>query len=107
MFLQDTLKSPPAENKTMKKATLAGVSITTVFYFLCGCLGYVAFGNDAPGDILTDFGFYEPYWLVDLANFCVIVHLVGAFQVIVLSHKEPWLGACEDRLLLTFCTLLT
>jgi len=29
--IQDTLKSPPAENKTMKKATVLGVSVTTLF----------------------------------------------------------------------------
>lgn len=81
MVVQDTVRSPPAENKVMRKANLIGVSTTTMFYFLCGCLGYIAFGNNAPGNILTDFGFYEPYWLVDFANFCVLIHLVGAFQV--------------------------
>ena len=82
MIVQDTVKSPPAENKVMKKATLIGVSTTTIFYLVCGSLGYIAFGNNAPGNMLTDFGFYEPYWLVDFANMCVLVHLVGAFQVI-------------------------
>jgi amino acid permease len=79
--IQDTVKSPPAENKTMKKATLLGVSTTTAFYMLCGCLGYAAFGNAAPGNMLTGFGFYEPYWLIDFANVCIVVHLVGAYQV--------------------------
>ncbi|XP_020249495.1 amino acid permease 4-like [Asparagus officinalis] len=89
--IQDTVRSPPAENKVMKKATLIGVSTTTTFYFLCGCLGYIAFGNKAPGNILTDFGFYEPYWLVDFANLCVVVHLVGAFQV----YSQPLFAAFE------------
>ena len=79
--IQDTVRSPPAENKTMKKATLVGVSTTTAFYMLCGCLGYAAFGNGAKGNILTGFGFYEPYWLIDFANVCIVVHLVGAYQV--------------------------
>lgn len=65
----------------MKRASLIGVSTTTTFYLLCGCLGYAAFGSNAPGDILTGFGFYEPYWLVDIGNLCVVIHLVGAFQV--------------------------
>ncbi|CAA6670761.1 unnamed protein product [Spirodela intermedia] len=38
------------------------------------------FGSSAPGNLLTGFGFYEPYWLVDFANACVILHLVGAYQ---------------------------
>ncbi|XP_073013179.1 amino acid permease 6-like [Typha latifolia] len=79
--IQDTLKSPPPENKTMKKATFYGLGLTTVFYLLLSCIGYAAFGNDAPGNILTGFGFYEPFWLVDIANICVIVHLIGAYQV--------------------------
>ncbi|KAM0011086.1 putative amino acid transporter, transmembrane domain-containing protein [Helianthus debilis subsp. tardiflorus] len=79
--IQDTLKSYPPENKVMKKASLAGVSTTTVFYVLCGCLGYAAFGNDAPGNFLTGFGFYEPFWLIDFANVCIAIHLIGAYQV--------------------------
>lgn len=65
----------------MKKASLAGVSTTTVFYILCGGIGYAAFGNKAHGDLLTDFGFYEPYWLIDFANACIVLHLIAAYQV--------------------------
>lgn len=79
--IQDTLRAPPAENRTMKRASLYGLSMTTVFYLLLGCTGYAAFGDDAPGNILTGFAFYEPFWLVDIANVCVIVHLIGAYQV--------------------------
>ncbi|XP_010553668.1 PREDICTED: amino acid permease 1-like [Tarenaya hassleriana] len=79
--IQDTLRSSPAENKAMKRASLVGVSTTTLFYVLCGCVGYAAFGNEAPGDFLTDFGFYEPFWLIDFANACIAFHLIGAYQV--------------------------
>ena len=65
----------------MKKATFYGLGLTTIFYLLLGCIGYATFGNNAPGNILTGFGFYEPFWLVDMANVCVIVHLIGAYQV--------------------------
>ena len=90
--IQDTVKAPPAENKTMRKANLMGVSTTTAFYMLCGCLGYSAFGNDAPGNMLTGFGFYEPYWLIDFANVCIVVHLVGAYQV----YCQPIYAAVES-----------
>ncbi|XP_040385779.1 amino acid permease 6-like [Oryza brachyantha] len=95
--IQDTLRSPPAENKTMKRASLYGLSMTTVFYLLLGCTGYAAFGNDAPGNILTGFAFYEPFWLVDLANICVIVHLIGAYQVFaqpIFARLESYV-ACQ------------
>ncbi|CAA2997572.1 amino acid permease 3-like [Olea europaea subsp. europaea] len=91
--IQDTIKSPPAEYKTMKKATSLSIAITTVFYLLCGCMGYAAFGDEAPGNLLTGFGFYDPYWLLDIANIAIVVHLVGAYQVYcqpLFAFVEKW-----------------
>ncbi|KAL0310906.1 UNVERIFIED_CONTAM: putative amino acid permease 7 [Sesamum angustifolium] len=91
--IQDTLKSPPPENQTMKKATVASILITTFFYLCCGCFGYAAFGDQTPGNLLTGFGFYEPYWLVDFANACIILHLIGGYQVYsqpVFAYAERW-----------------
>ncbi|KAF5806299.1 putative amino acid transporter, transmembrane domain-containing protein [Helianthus annuus] len=79
--IQDTIKSPPAEYKTMKKATMISVVTTTIFYMFCGCFGYAAFGDMAPGNLLTGFGFYNPFWLLDIANAAIVIHLVGAYQV--------------------------
>lgn len=67
----------------MKKANAISMLTTTVFYMLYGCVGYAAFGNDAPGNMLTGFGFYEPFWLIDLANIFIVIHLVGAYQVLI------------------------
>ncbi|KAL3619558.1 Amino acid permease 6 [Castilleja foliolosa] len=89
--IQDTLKSQPPENKVMKKASFVGVATTTLFYVLCGCVGYAAFGNDAPGNFLTGFGFYEPFWLIDFANVCIAIHLIGAYQV----FAQPIFGFVE------------
>ncbi|KAL9357543.1 hypothetical protein Peur_050796 [Populus x canadensis] len=79
--IQDTVKSPPSEAKTMRKATLLSVAVTTLFYMFCGCFGYAAFGDMSPGNLLTGFGFYNPYWLLDIANAAIVIHLVGAYQV--------------------------
>ncbi|XP_068647918.1 amino acid permease 3-like [Aristolochia californica] len=94
--IQDTVKSPPSEAKTMKKATLFSVSVTTLFYMLCGCMGYAAFGDAAPSNLLTGFGFFNPYWLLDIANAAIVVHLVGAYQVFVqplFAFIENWAAA--------------
>lgn len=72
----------------MKKSSLIGITISTIFYSLCGLLGYGAFGNKAPGNFLTGFGFYEPYWLVDIGNLFIIIHLVGAYQVNYLFYEQ-------------------
>lgn len=76
---QDTIRNPPSEVKQMKRATFIGVSTTTCFYMAVAIAGYAAFGDNAPGNLLT--GFTSPYWLVDFANTCVVIHLVGAYQV--------------------------
>ncbi|KAK8949557.1 Amino acid permease 2 [Platanthera zijinensis] len=92
--IQDTLKSPPPENRTMKKASFFGIGLTTIFYLSLGCVGYGAFGNEAPGNILTGFGFFEPFWLVDIANICIVVHLLGAYQV----YAQPIFARFEKEI---------
>ncbi|KZV33204.1 putative amino acid permease 7-like [Dorcoceras hygrometricum] len=89
--IMDTLKSYPPEKATMKKASFLAVIITTFFYFCCGGFGYAAFGDSTPGNLLTGFGFYEPYWLVDFANACVVLHLVGGYQV----FSQPLFASVE------------
>ncbi|KAJ1415530.1 Amino acid transporter, transmembrane domain [Sesbania bispinosa] len=89
--IQDTLASPPPENKTMKKASMIAIFITTFFYLCCACFGYAAFGNQTPGNLLTGFGFYEPYWLIDFANACIILHLVGGYQI----YSQPIYSAVD------------
>ncbi|XP_051114791.1 probable amino acid permease 7 [Andrographis paniculata] len=92
--IQDTLKSPPPENKTMKKASTAAILITSFFFLCCGCFGYAAFGSQAPGNLLTGFGFYEPYWLIDLANACIVLHLVGGYQI----YSQPLFAVAERQI---------
>ncbi|KAL0406583.1 UNVERIFIED_CONTAM: putative amino acid permease 7 [Sesamum latifolium] len=92
--IEDTLKAPPPENKTMKKASTVAILITSFFFLCCGCFGYAAFGNEAPGNLLTDFGFYEPYWLVDIANACIVLHLVGGYQI----YSQPLFAVAERQI---------
>ncbi|KAG5031142.1 hypothetical protein JHK85_015124 [Glycine max] len=80
--IMDTLKSYPPECKQMKKANVLGITTMTILFLLCGSLGYAAFGDDTPGNILTGFGFYEPFWLVALGNVCIVIHMIGAYQVL-------------------------
>jgi hypothetical protein len=91
---QDTIRAPPpSEAKVMKNATRLSVMTTTVFYMLCGCMGYAAFGDAAPDNLLTGFGFYEPFWLLDIANVAIVIHLVGAYQVFcqpIFAFVERW-----------------
>ncbi|KAF8031227.1 hypothetical protein BT93_D0435 [Corymbia citriodora subsp. variegata] len=79
--IQDTVRSPPPEARTMKKAMSIGLIVITLFYMLCGCMGYAAFGDSAPGHLLASFGFFNPYWLVNIANLAIVIHLVCAYQM--------------------------
>ncbi|GLT56915.1 hypothetical protein SLA2020_299270 [Shorea laevis] len=78
--IQDIIRSPPSESKAMKKASMISVAVTTIFYMLYGCVGYAAFGDLSPENLLTGFGFYNPFWLLDIANATIVIHLVGAYQ---------------------------
>ncbi|ESR35986.1 hypothetical protein CICLE_v100286921mg, partial [Citrus x clementina] len=80
---------------------LSGLSIlAAVMSFAYSSIGLglaiakiTAFGDKAPGNFLTGFGFYEPFWLVDFANMCIVVHLVGAYQVFcqpIFTTVENW-----------------
>lgn len=77
----------------MKKATLISVAVTTIFYMSCGCFGYAAFGDSSPGNLLTGFGFYNPYWLLDIANAAIVIHLIGAYQV----YCQPLFAFIEKK----------
>ncbi|KAL6909833.1 hypothetical protein ACP4OV_001492 [Aristida adscensionis] len=79
--IQETLRSPPAEGKTMKKASLYSLAISTMFYLLLGSAGYAALGDGAPGNILDGVAFREPFWLMYIANACVVVHFLAGYQV--------------------------
>ncbi|KAK7311522.1 hypothetical protein RJT34_09725 [Clitoria ternatea] len=93
MEIQNTIKSLPSESKTMKKATFISVAITTIFYMLCGSSGYGAFGDSSPGNILTGFGFYNPHWLIDIANAAIVIHLIGSYQV----YSQPLFAFVEKN----------
>ena len=82
----------------MKKATLFSITVITVFYLLCGCIGYASFGDLPPGNLLTGFGFYNPYWLLDIANIAIVVHLLGAYQVYIVIYT------LEQQLEINCCT---
>ncbi|XP_031255164.1 amino acid permease 8-like [Pistacia vera] len=91
--IQNTLRSSPPANKVMKKANVIATFTATTLNMVCGCLGYAALGNHQPGNMLTGFGFYEPFWLIDLANFFIVVHLMGAYQVVA----QPVFSSVESR----------
>lgn len=98
--MQDTIRRPQkgSEASQMKKATTLAIFITTGFYMAVGTMGYGAFGDGAPTNLLTGFGFFNPYWLIDIANVFIMIHLVGAYQVWVCLHALGLLGLAQCRM---------
>ena len=50
--MQDTIKGPKEGKKAMQ-ATWVSLLVTSGFYMSIGTIGYAAFGNDAPGNLIT------------------------------------------------------
>jgi hypothetical protein len=61
-------------------------------------MGYAAFGDLSPGNLLTGFGFYNPYWLLDIANAAIVIHLIGAYQV----YCQPLFAFIEKQASIQF-----
>ncbi|KAK2632317.1 hypothetical protein EUGRSUZ_L01721 [Eucalyptus grandis] len=95
-----TIRSPPSGSKTMKKASLVSIAVATLVYMLYGCIGFAVSGNMVPRNLLTEFGFYKPSWLVNIANGALVIHLIGAFQV----YCQPLFTFVEEEAVRKFST---
>ena len=72
----------------MRKSLFSSMFFISGLKLVIGCLGYSAFGQQVPVNILTKkgtVGFFNPDWLIAAANICVVVRIMGSFQVILLS----------------------
>jgi hypothetical protein len=83
--IQATIPSTPEKpsKSPMWRGVLVAYMVVAACYFPVSLVGYWAYGNNAKllvdGNILT----FEasPVWLVVVANFMVIVHVMGSYQV--------------------------
>ncbi|KAG0460116.1 hypothetical protein HPP92_023244 [Vanilla planifolia] len=76
--VQNTLKSPPPENQTMKSFDGIHHHRHPVLPLL-RMLRIRRLRRDTPGNLLTGFESH-PNRLVDFANACIVLHLVGGYQ---------------------------
>ncbi|XP_035546657.1 amino acid permease 3-like [Juglans regia] len=92
--IEDTVKSPPSEAETMKKATGLSLILTTFVSMLHGCFHFAAFGNKSRPVFLLH-GFYKPYWLLDMiASAAFVIQFSGGYQIYLL----PILAMVEETL---------
>ncbi|KAL0054435.1 hypothetical protein WJX82_008773 [Trebouxia sp. C0006] len=82
--VQDTIRAPPSEESQMRKSIFSSMFFISGLKLAIGCLGFSAFGQQVPVNILTKsgtVGFFNPDWLIDVANVCVVVRIMGSYQV--------------------------
>ncbi|KAG6626249.1 hypothetical protein CIPAW_15G035500 [Carya illinoinensis] len=92
--IMDTIKSPPSEAETMKKATRRSLILTTFVSMLHGCLLFAAFGNNVSPVFLLH-GFYKSYWLLDMiASATIVIQFAGGYQI----YLQPILAMVEETL---------
>ncbi len=74
----------------MRKSIFSSMFFISGLKLAIGCFGYSAFGQQVPVNILTKkgtVGFFNPDWLIDIANVCVVVRIMGSYQVSQLSFS--------------------
>ncbi|EFN51990.1 hypothetical protein CHLNCDRAFT_32765 [Chlorella variabilis] len=80
MEIQDTLRQPPRAVHTMTSAVRVAVTAAFGFYISSAIACYSALGNGVPGMVLQ--GFEDaPEWILVVANICIVIHMVTAWQV--------------------------
>lgn len=78
--IQDTLRQPPKAERTMSKAVWVAVTAAFGFYISSAVACYSALGDDVPGEVLQGFE-QAPDWVMVLANFFIVIHMITAWQV--------------------------
>jgi amino acid permease len=79
--IQATLPSTEARPSkiAMWRGVLVAYIVVAMCYFPVALTGYWSFGNQIQGNILLSLG--KPRWLIATANFFVVIHVTGSYQV--------------------------
>ncbi|KAL5717744.1 hypothetical protein ACHQM5_010712 [Ranunculus cassubicifolius] len=79
--IQATIPSTPEapSKKPMWKGVVVAYIVVAICYFPVAFIGYYIFGNEVEDNILISL--QKPTWLIAAANFFVIVHVVGSYQI--------------------------
>ncbi|CAB4310969.1 unnamed protein product [Prunus armeniaca] len=79
--IQATIPSTPEKpsKKPMWKGVLVAYVVVALCYFPVALIGYWVFGNNVEDNILISL--QKPRWLIAVANFFVVIHVIGSYQV--------------------------
>ncbi|XP_058102185.1 lysine histidine transporter 1-like isoform X1 [Magnolia sinica] len=79
--IQATIPSTPEKpsKKPMWKGVIVAYIVVALCYFPVALIGYWAFGNSVEDNILISLE--KPAWLIAAANFFVVIHVIGSYQI--------------------------
>eukprot|EP01025_Chloroclados_australasicus_P041097 TRINITY_DN4331_c0_g1_i1.p1 TRINITY_DN4331_c0_g1~~TRINITY_DN4331_c0_g1_i1.p1 ORF type:complete len:429 (-),score=21.23 TRINITY_DN4331_c0_g1_i1:914-2200(-) len=87
--IQATLKEK--SRKSMMWALSIAFSVVVWCYFTVAVSGYAAFGNTVEADVLVSIS--KPRWLVAVANFMALVHILASYQI----YSQPVFESLECK----------
>ncbi|XP_019164951.1 PREDICTED: lysine histidine transporter-like 6 [Ipomoea nil] len=79
--IQATIPSTPEKPSRvpMWKGAVGAYIVNAICYFPVAFVGYWAFGHDVDDNVLVTL--QKPSWLIAAANFMVVIHVIGSYQV--------------------------
>ena len=79
--IQATIPSTPEKPSKgpMWKGVVVAYIVVALCYFPVALIGYWIFGNEVKDNILMSLE--KPAWLIAMANFFVVLHVIGSYQV--------------------------
>nr|XP_043607844.1 lysine histidine transporter 1-like [Erigeron canadensis] len=79
--IQATIPSTPEKPSKgpMWRGVLVAYIVVALCYFPVALIGYYMFGNEVDDNILISLN--KPKWLIAAANFFVVIHVIGSYQI--------------------------
>jgi hypothetical protein len=79
--IQATIPSSPEKPSKvpMWRGVIVAYIVVALCYFPVAIIGYWMFGNAVKDNILISLE--KPAWLIAMANFFVVLHVIGSYQV--------------------------
>ncbi|KAM3281045.1 lysine histidine transporter 1 [Capsicum chacoense] len=83
--IQATMPSTPEKpcKKPMWKGVIAAYVVVAICYFPVAFIGYAAFGSSVEENVLISLE--KPAWLIIFANACVVIHVIGSYQIFAMG----------------------
>ena len=79
--IQATIPSTPEKPSKgpMWRGVIVAYIVVALCYFPVAIIGYWVFGNEVKDNVLISLE--KPAWLIAMANFFVVLHVIGSYQV--------------------------